>query len=66
MNQAVIGTQNRRMLSGPLEWVVWAVVAVIGAVGFATVAGLRGDGGSVNAISMIVAALCSYALGYRF
>jgi carbon starvation protein len=66
MNQAVIGTQNRRMLSGPLEWVVWAMVAVIGAVGFAMVAGLRGDGGSVNAISMIVAALCSYALGYRF
>jgi carbon starvation protein len=66
MNQAVIGRHKRRMLSGPLEWVVWISVAAIGAVAFALVAGLRGDGGSVNAISMIVAALCSYAFGYRF
>jgi hypothetical protein len=66
MNQPVIENQNRRRLSGPLEWLVWGGVAVIGAIGFAFVAGLRGDGASVNAISMIVAALCSYAFGYRF
>ena len=66
MNQTGIPKPHRRGLSGPLEWVVWAGVAVIGAVGFALVAGFRGDGASVNAISMIVAALCSYALGYRF
>jgi carbon starvation protein len=33
---------------------------------FAIIAGLRGDGDQVNAIWLVVAAVCTYAIGYRF
>jgi carbon starvation protein len=46
--------------------VIWALVAIAGAFGFAMIAGLRGEGGQVNAIWMIVAGVCTYAIGYRF
>ncbi|MGE0116151.1 MAG: carbon starvation CstA family protein [Steroidobacteraceae bacterium] len=42
----------------------WSLVAVIGAVAFGGVALQRGE--SINALWIIVAALCIYALGYRF
>jgi carbon starvation protein len=54
------------VLSGPLSWVVWGLVALAGAFGFAMIAGLRGEGEGVNAIWMIVAAACTYAVAYRF
>ena len=56
----------RGPLSGPVGWLVWAVVAVAGAFGFAMIAGVRGEGQQVNAIWMIVAGVCTYAIGYRF
>src|SRR5205823_1193072 len=56
----------RGSLSGPVGWLVWAVVAVAGAFGFAMIAGVRGEGQQVNAIWMIVAGVCTYAIGYRF
>src|SRR5438552_18964183 len=56
----------RGPLSGPVEWLVWAVVAVAGAFGFAMIAGVRGEGQQVNAIWMIVAGGCTYAIGHRF
>jgi carbon starvation protein len=56
----------RVLLRGPASWVVWGIVAAAGAFAFAVLAGLRGDGDQVNAIWMIVAALCTYAIGYRF
>src|SRR5205807_718212 len=65
MSQAV-ARQDKPLLSGPMSWVVWVLVALAGAFGFAMIAGLRGEGASVNAIWMIVAALCSYAVAYRF
>src|SRR5436305_1820964 len=65
MSQAV-ARQDKPLLSGPVSWVVWVLVALAGAFGFAMIAGLRGEGASVNAIWMIVAALCSYAVAYRF
>ncbi len=43
---------------------IWAGVAVLGALALATVALRRGEG--INAMWLVVAALCSYALGYRF
>jgi carbon starvation protein len=55
-----------RLMAGPASWVVWGLVAAAGAFAFAVLAGLRGDGDQVNAIWMIVAALCTYAIGYRF
>ncbi len=64
----MLATANQRSgpLSGPLGWVVWLLVALAGAFGFAMIAGLRGEGQQVNAIWMIVAGLCTYAIGYRF
>src|SRR5262249_7166214 len=50
----------------PVSWVIWILVAGAGALGFATIAGVRGEGAQVNAVWMIVAGLCTYAVAYRF
>src|SRR5690349_20554249 len=42
----------------------WVVVSLLCAVAVATIALHRGE--SINAMWLVVAALCSYALGYRF
>ena len=42
----------------------WILVALVGAVAFSGLALQRGE--SINAMWIIVAALCIYALGYRF
>ena len=42
----------------------WALVAVAGAVALATIALRRGE--PVSAVWLLVAALCTYAIGYRF
>jgi carbon starvation protein len=57
---------DKPMLGGVAGWIVWPLVAVAGAFGFAVIAGLRGEGARVNAIWMIVAGLCTYAVAYRF
>src|SRR5262245_14399859 len=54
------------LLRGPLSWAIWALVAIAGAFGFAMIAGLRGEGGQVNAIWLIVAGVSTYAIAYRF
>jgi carbon starvation protein len=43
---------------------VWSLVAGLGAVAWTILALARGE--SVNAVWMIFAALCSYAIAYRF
>src|SRR5829696_5810431 len=43
---------------------IWTVVAVLGAVAWGILALARGE--SVNAVWLVVAALCSYAIAYRF
>jgi carbon starvation protein len=43
---------------------VWLLVAVLGAFALATVALRRGE--PINAMWLVVAALCTYSLGYRF
>ncbi|HEV3039437.1 MAG TPA: carbon starvation CstA family protein [Candidatus Angelobacter sp.] len=43
---------------------MWVLVAVFGALSLATVALHRGE--SISAIWLVAAALCTYALGYRF
>lgn len=43
---------------------IWLVVAILGALALATIALRRHE--SINALWLVVAALCSYALGYRF
>ncbi|MCU1307234.1 MAG: carbon starvation protein CstA, partial [Acidobacteriaceae bacterium] len=43
---------------------IWAVVAIIAAMALGVIALSRGE--SINAIWLVVAATCCYALGYRF
>jgi carbon starvation protein len=43
---------------------IWTAVAILGAVAWAVLALARGE--SVNAVWMLFAALCSYAIAYRF
>src|ERR1700724_745653 len=43
---------------------IWIVVAVAGALSLATVALHRGE--AISAMWLVVAALCTYAVGYRF
>src|ERR1700757_1063008 len=42
----------------------WVAVAVVGAFSVATIAIRRGE--SINAMWLVVAAMCTYAIGYRF
>jgi carbon starvation protein len=47
-----------------LKVLVWLTVAVIGAFAIGTIALRRGE--SINAMWLVVAAACCYAIGYRF
>ena len=44
--------------------VIWSLVSLLGAASFARLALSRGE--SVNAAWLLVAALCTYAVAYRF
>ena len=48
----------------PRRIAIWTAVAVLGAVAWGILALARGE--SVNAVWLIVAALCSYAIAYHF
>jgi carbon starvation protein len=48
----------------PRRIAVWTAIAVLGAVAWGILALARGE--SINAAWLIVAALCSYAIAYRF
>src|SRR5947208_2327768 len=47
-----------------LKLLVWIAIAAVGALAFGTIALHRGE--SISALWLVVAALCTYALGYRF
>ena len=47
-----------------LSTLIWVAVVVLGALAFATIALRRGE--PINALWLIVAALCTYAVGFRF
>ncbi len=55
---------KKRELPLPLRIAVWGSLALIGAVAVGTIALRRGE--AINAMWLVVAALCCYALGYRF
>ena len=44
--------------------IVWGMVAAAGAAGFAVLALHRGE--TVSAAWMVIAAVCTYLVGYRF
>src|SRR2546430_16860998 len=48
----------------PLRIVMWIGVALLGALAVATIALRRGE--QINAMWLVLAAFCSFALGYRF
>lgn len=47
-----------------LKLVLWLGVAGLGAVSLATVAFHRGE--PLNSAHLVIAAVCTYAIGYRF
>jgi len=47
-----------------LSMVIWAIVAFIGAWGFGVLALHQGE--TISAVWIVVAAVCIYAIGYRF
>src|SRR4051812_50195897 len=47
-----------------LRGLLWTAVALAGALALATIAFRRGE--PINALWLVTAALCSYALGFRF
>ncbi len=47
-----------------LEWIGWAAVAIVGAIALGWIALMRGE--PVNALWIVVASLCVYAIAYRF
>jgi carbon starvation protein len=47
-----------------LRTLVWILVSLLGALSLATIALRRGE--SINAMWLVLAALCTYAVGYRF
>lgn len=47
-----------------LSTVLWLSVAALGAGAYATIALRRGE--PLNSIYILVAALCTYAVGFRF
>src|SRR5437588_9035920 len=49
---------------GPTHKIIFGVIAVLGAVAWAIVAFIRGE--TVNAVWFVVAAICTYVIGYRF
>ena len=51
-------------MSKTLRVLIWLAVALLGALALATVALHRGE--QINAMWLVVAAVCTYALGYRF
>jgi carbon starvation protein len=59
-----MGDGEETMRRGLLRAVMWTGVAALGALSVATIGLHRGE--SINAMWLVMAALCSYALGYRF
>jgi carbon starvation protein len=57
-------TVVRKGLPGPIKFFIWASVIVLGTLAVGGIAYNRGE--SINAMWFIVAAVCIYALGFRF
>ena len=51
-------------MKGIIKVLLWIAIAAAGALALATIAWHRGE--SINAMWLVVAALCTYAVGYRF
>ncbi|WP_266125988.1 carbon starvation CstA family protein [Acinetobacter bereziniae] len=56
--------ENIQTKSSPLSKLVWVIVAIIGAVSFGILAVSKGE--HVNAVWLVLAAVCVYSIAYRF
>ena len=57
-------TATAKVWPRPLSIAVWAAVVALGTLAIASIALNRGE--SINAMWFILAAVCVYAIGYRF
>jgi len=51
-------------MSPSIRFLLWSAIALVGALALATIALHRGE--QINALWLVAAAICAYALGYRF
>lgn len=58
------GTGSLAIMPRPVAFLAWLVVAVAGAWAFSMIARQRGE--AVSSGYLVLAALCTYAIGYRF
>ena len=56
--------ENIETKSSPLSKLIWVIVAIIGAVSFGILAVSKGE--HVNAVWLVLAAICVYSIAYRF
>lgn len=56
--------ENIQTKSSPLSKLIWVIVAIIGAVSFGILAVSKGE--HVNAVWLVLAAVCVYSIAYRF
>ncbi|MFF5234592.1 carbon starvation CstA family protein [Dactylosporangium sp. NPDC000521] len=59
-----IFTPTTRARPGLRSIVIWAIVSIVGAIAWGIIALARGE--RISAIWLVAAALCSYAIAYRF
>jgi carbon starvation protein len=59
-----ISCHSQSLMSKTSRILIWLTVAILGALSLATVALRRGE--QINAMWLVVAAVCTYAVGYRF
>ena len=56
--------KNSEKKLSPLSKLMWVIVAIVGAVSFGILAVSRGE--HVNAVWLVLAAVCVYSIAYRF
>ena len=59
-----MATTMTQSLPKPVSLIAWLAVVALGTLALAMIAWSRGE--SIDALWFIVAAVCIYALGYRF
>jgi carbon starvation protein len=63
-SHTILGTQNTILMPKILQTLLWILVALLGAFSLATIALHRGE--QINALWLVVAAVSTYAVAYRF
>src|SRR5205814_7919683 len=59
-----ISVDRQSQMNSIFRFLLWFVIALLGGLALGTIALHRGE--QINALWLVTAALCTYALGYRF